>query len=151
MSNLQCSPSVLNAMMSVFSGGMRIGTQSELQDLLAAIRVWQPNSPLADVCEARMLINRTEWREAANLLRHVTSHHASLPIVSALLALCLYMLRDDEWRIAANEAVDSGNDTAVAIVARFMNIGTGDSSLDSSELAAQVHAAIYSAHPVEYS
>lgn len=146
MSNLQCSPSVLNAMMSVFSGGMRLGTQSELQDLLAAIRVWQPNSPLADVCEARMLINHTEWREAANLLRHVTSRHASLPIVSALLALCLYMLRDDEWRIAANEAVDSGNETAVAIVARFMNI----SAADSIELASQVHAAIYSAHPVEY-
>jgi type III secretion protein HrpB1 len=138
-------------MMSVFSAGMRLGTQSELQDLLAAIRVWQPSSPLADVCEARMLINHTEWREAANLLRHVTSRHANLPIVSALLALCLYMVRDDEWRIAAREAVDAGNETATAIVARFLNIGTGDASLDPDEVATQVFAAIDSARPVEYS
>jgi type III secretion protein HrpB1 len=94
---------VLNAMMSVLSGGMRIGATPELHDVLGALRAWQPDSPLADVCEARLLINQTEWREAANLLRHVTSRHANLPVVSALYALCLYMQHDDEWRHAATD------------------------------------------------
>lgn len=143
MSNLQCSPSVLNAMMSVFSGGMRMGAMPELYDLLGALRAWQPDSPLADVCEARLLINQTEWREAASLLRHVTSRHTNLPIVSALYALCLFMLRDDEWRRAATEAVDTGNDTAIAIVARFLNV-SGDKHTDmhGPDLLTRVLAAI---------
>lgn len=152
MSNLQCSPSVLNAMMSVFSGGMRIGATPELHDVLGALRAWQPDSPLADVCEARLLINQTEWREAANLLRHVTSRHANLHVVSALYALCLYMQHDDEWRRAATEAVDTNNDTAIAIVARFLNLPADDSaSVHDSDLSTRVLAAIETSRALEHS
>ncbi|MBN3759799.1 HrpB1 family type III secretion system apparatus protein [Burkholderia sp. Ac-20365] len=143
MSNLQCSPSVLNAMMSVFSGGMRIGAMPELHDVLGALRAWQPDSPLADVCEARLLINQTEWREAASLLRHVTDRHANLPVVSSLYALCLFMQQDDEWRRAATEAVDTGNDTAIAIVARFLNVPGDDAGgLHGADLSMRVLAVI---------
>jgi type III secretion protein HrpB1 len=152
MSNLQCSPAVLNAMMSVFSGGMRIGAMPELHDMLAALRAWQPDSPLADVCEARLLINQTDWREAANLLRHVTSRHANLPVVSALYALCLFMQHDDEWRRAATEAVATNNDTAIAIVARFLNVSADESaSLHGADLSARVLAAIETSHALEHS
>lgn len=152
MSNLQCSPSVLNAMMSVFSGGMRVGAMPDLQDMLAALRAWQPDSPLADVCEARLLINRTEWREAASLLRHVTSQHANLPIVAALYALCLYMQHDDEWRRAAREAVDTGNDTAIAIVARFLNVHNDESArFDDPNPSTRVLAAIETNATLEHS
>jgi type III secretion protein HrpB1 len=151
MSNLQCSPSVLNAMMSVFSGGMRIGAMPELHDVLGALRAWQPDSPLADVCEARLLINQTEWREAANLLRHVTSRHANLPVVSALYALCLFMQHDDEWRRAATDAVDTGNDTAIAIVARFLNVPNDEAaSVHGPELSTRVLAAIETTHALEH-
>ena len=152
MSNLQCSPTVLNAMMSVFSGGMRIGAMPELHDVLGALRAWQPDSPLADVCEARLLIHQTEWREAASLLRHVTSRHANLPVVSALYALCLFMQHDDEWRRAATEAVDTHNDTAIAIVARFLNVPADESSsLHGADLSTRVQAAIDTSRALEHS
>jgi type III secretion protein HrpB1 len=130
-------------MMSVFSGGMRIGAMPELHDVLGALRAWQPDSPLADVCEARLLINQTEWREAASLLRHVTDRHANLPVVSSLYALCLFMQQDDEWRRAATEAVDTGNDTAIAIVARFLNVPGDDAGgLHGADLSMRVLAVI---------
>ncbi|BCG01496.1 membrane protein (plasmid) [Paraburkholderia sp. PGU19] len=143
---------MLNAMMSVFSGGMRVGAMPELHDVLGALRAWQPDSPLADVCEARLLINQTEWREAANLLRHVTSRHANLPVVTALYALCLFMQHDDEWRRAATDAVDTGNDTAIAIVARFLNVPNDEAaSVHDPELSMRVLAAIETTRALEHS
>jgi type III secretion protein HrpB1 len=147
MSDLQCSPPVLNALMSVFSAGMRIGAPAELDDMLIMLRTWQPHSPLADVCQARLLINHSQWREASQLLRHVTDHHAGLPIVTALNALCLFMLQDDEWRRCASDVVTLGNETALAVVARFLNVTDGDVS--SEDLAARVTAATQSTQPVE--
>jgi type III secretion protein HrpB1 len=151
MSNLQCSPSVLNAMLSVFSGGMRIGAMPELHDVLGALRAWQPDSPLADVCEARLLINQTEWREAATLLHHVRTRHANLAIVSALHALCLYMVNDDEWRRAATEVIDAGNETAIAIVARFLDVPSEEAeSVHAPDLSARVLAAIETKSALTY-
>ncbi|MCA8003494.1 HrpB1 family type III secretion system apparatus protein [Burkholderia metallica] len=152
MPNLQCRPPVLNAMMSIFSAGMRIGALPELHDMLLALRTWQPDSPLADVCEARMMINQTEWREAAGLLRVVTNRHANLPIVSALLALCLFMLHDDEWRQVATEAIASANDTAIAVVARFLNVGSEDSvPSHGTDLSTRVLNVINTGHSLEMS
>jgi type III secretion protein HrpB1 len=147
MSDLQCSPPVLNALMSVFSAGMRVGAPAELDDMLIMLRTWQPHSPLADVCEARLLINHSQWREASHLLRHVTDHHAGLPIVTALNALCLFMLQDDEWRRCASDVVALGNETALALVARFLDLP--DSASPTEDLAARVTAAIQSTQIVD--
>ena len=114
--------------------------------------VGQPDSPLADVCEARLLINQTEWREAASLLRHVTSRHANLPVVSALYALCLFMQHDDEWRRAATEAVGTHNDTAIAIVARFLNVPADEAAnVHGPDLSTRVQAAIETSRALEHS
>ncbi|HZZ11825.1 MAG TPA: HrpB1 family type III secretion system apparatus protein [Paraburkholderia sp.] len=122
MPTIQCSPNVLDAFLSVFSVGMRIGAHADLDDMLLALRTWQPDSPLADVLEARLNISRTDWREAARLLRQVGDRHTGLPIVSALHGLCLFMLHDDEWRRLGAEVLASGNQTAIAIVGRFLGL-----------------------------
>lgn len=142
MPTIQCSSAVLDAFLSVFSAGMRIGALADLDDMLLALRTWQPHSPLADVLDARLHISRTEWREAAQLLHHVSDRHAGLPIVSALHGLCLFMLRDDEWRRLGAEVLESGNQTAIAIVGRFLGV-TVEAGAHPSLVAARVSEAIH--------
>ena len=142
MPTIQCSSAVLDALMSVFSGGVRVGARTDLEDMLLALRTWQPNTPLADVLEARLRISHEDWREAAQLLRHVGDQHSGLPIVSALHGLCLFMLQDDEWRRLASEVMESGNQTAIAIVGRFLGV-TAEPGAHSSDLAGRVAEAIH--------
>jgi type III secretion protein HrpB1 len=142
MPTIQCSATVLDAFLSVFSGGMRIGAQADLDDMLLALRTWQPDSPLADVLEARLHISRTDWREAAQLLRQVSDRYAGLPIVSALHGLCLFMLRDDEWRRLGAQVLESGNQTAIAIVGRFLGV-TIEPGAHPSLLAERVTEAVH--------
>jgi len=149
VSTLKCSPAVLRAMTSIFSAGVQIGHLADLQDILVALRTWQANNPVADVCEARILINERKWYEAAQLLQHVTANHRNMPLVSALYALCLYMSKDPEWRRCARETVASGNSSAIAIVARFLNVptNTGHGPAFEKDIVEETMAAIETRQP----
>ncbi|XUW93409.1 HrpB1 family type III secretion system apparatus protein (plasmid) [Burkholderia sp. M6-3] len=142
MPTIQCSATVLEAFLCVLSGGIRIGAQADLDDMLLALRTWQPDSPLADVFEARLHISRADWREAAQLLRQVSNLHEGLPIILALHGLCLFMLRDDGWRRLGAQVLDSGNQTAIAIVGRFLGV-TIDPGTHPSLLAERVTEAVH--------
>jgi type III secretion protein HrpB1 len=62
------------------------------------------------------------------------------------------MQHDDEWRRAATDAVDTGNDTAIAIVARFLNVPNDEAaSVHGPELSTRVLAAIETNGALEHS
>jgi type III secretion protein HrpB1 len=111
---------VSNALLAVYSWGVRCGARAELEDMLQAIRVLQPRGAIGDVCEARMEIGACNWLAASRILREADERGDGSPIVWALSSWCLHMLDDIEWQRLAHAVLDSGNDTAIAIVDRFL-------------------------------
>ncbi|WGS54173.1 HrpB1 family type III secretion system apparatus protein [Paraburkholderia sp. D15] len=115
------NPSVVsNVLLTMFSWGVRCGARAELEDMLQALRVLQPHGPLGDICEARLEIGSANWLAASQVLRQIDERGEGSPIVWALQSWCLYTLDDIEWQRCAHDVLASGNDTATAIVDRFL-------------------------------
>lgn len=117
MSNPQL---VSNVLLAMFSWGVRCGARAELEDMLQALRVLQPQGPIGDICEARLEIGSGNWLAASQILRQIDERGEGSPIVWALQSWCLYTLEDIEWQRCAHAVLGSGNDTATAIVDRFL-------------------------------
>jgi type III secretion protein HrpB1 len=113
-------PVVSNVLLTMFSWGVRCGARTELDDMLEAVRVLHPRGAIGDVCEARMEIGARNWLAASRILRQIDERGEGSPIVWALSSWCLHSLDDIEWQRQAHAVLDSGNDTAVAIIDRFL-------------------------------
>lgn len=111
---------VSNALLAVFSYGVRCGARAELEEMLQAVRVLQPRGAIGDVCEARMEIGARNWLAASRILREADARGEGGPIVWALHSWCLHALGDVEWQRLAHAVLDSGDATAMAIVDRFL-------------------------------
>jgi len=114
------SSGVSDVLLTMFSWGVRCGARAELEDMLQAVRVLHPHGATSDVCEARMEIGAGDWLAASQLLRQADARGDGNPVVWALQSWCLYSLDDIEWQRLAHAVLDSGNETATAIVARFL-------------------------------
>jgi type III secretion protein HrpB1 len=111
---------VSNVLLTVFSWGVRCNARTELEDMLPALRVLHPRGSIGDVCEARIEIGARNWLAASRMLRQIDERGDGSPIVWALSSWCLHSLDDIEWQRLAHDVLDSGNDTAIAIVDRFL-------------------------------
>jgi type III secretion protein HrpB1 len=138
MSNNQCSPAVLKVLMSVFYGGVKINARSDSEDLLLALRTLVGPGALIELCDARLRIRGGDWPEASRILLQLNEQGNGSPIVWALRALCLKMLDDDEWRRCVESVVESGDDTSMAIVARFLDVHESDHEPDLNDFVSRI-------------
>jgi type III secretion protein HrpB1 len=111
---------VSNVLLTMFSWGVRCGARAELEAMLQALRVLQPHGAIGDICEARLEIGSGNWLAASQVLRQIDERGDGSPIVWALQSWCLYTLDDIEWQRCAHAVLGSTNDTAIAIVDRFL-------------------------------
>jgi hypothetical protein len=54
------------------------------------------------------------------------------------------MLGDDDWRRCADSAVESGDVTGIAVVARFLGVHEGSADAHPDALATRIHQTLRS-------
>ena len=122
MSNTQCSPAVLNFMLTMFAAALRVQAHSEAEELLLALRVVHPKQTVTDLCEVRLLVNAQRWVDALRLLRQIEAQGNGSPVVSALEGWCLHVLGDEGWRRCIADVVKSSNPTGLTIASKFLEV-----------------------------
>lgn len=122
MPNTQCSPEVLNFLLTVFAGALRVQAHAEAEELLFALRVVHPKQVIVDLCEVRLLVNAQRWVDALRILRQVEAQGNGSPVVSALEGWCLHVLGDEEWRRCVADVVKSSDVTGLTIASKFLQV-----------------------------
>jgi type III secretion protein HrpB1 len=144
MTTTESTQKVRQLLFAIFNEGMRIKAHSDVDDLLSALRELEPPGPFIELCEARVQLSRQNWPEASRILKDIESQRGDISLVSALRALSLLMLHDDEWRQCAARAVENGDRPSLCIIASFLRLHEYDQleSVDSAELATQIAEAV---------
>ncbi len=122
MSNTQCTPAVLNFLLTIFAGALRVQAHAEAEELLLALRLLHPKQVVVDLCEVRLLVNAQRWVEALRLLRQIEEQGNGSPVVSALQGWCLHVLGDDAWRRCIADVVKSSDATGLTIAGKFLEV-----------------------------
>jgi type III secretion protein HrpB1 len=122
MSNTQCTPAVLNFLLTIFAGALRTQAHAEAEELLLALRVVHPKQLVVDLCEVRLLVNAQRWVDALRLLRQIEAQGHGSPVVSALEGWCLHVLGDEAWRRCVADVVKSSDITGLTIASKFLEV-----------------------------
>jgi type III secretion protein HrpB1 len=122
MSNTQCSPAVLNFLLTVFAAALRAQSHADAEELLLALRAVHPKQVVVDLCEVRLLVNAQRWVDALRLLRQIEAQGNGSPVVSALEGWCLHVLGDESWRRCVADVVKSSDITGLTIASKFLEI-----------------------------
>ena len=122
MSNTQCTPAVLNFLLTIFAGALRTQAHAEAEELLLALRVIHPKQLVVDLCEVRLLVNAQRWVDALRLLRQIEGQGNGSPVVSALEGWCLHVLGDEAWRRCVADVVKSSDITGLTIASKFLEV-----------------------------
>jgi type III secretion protein HrpB1 len=122
MSNTQCTPAVLNFLLIIFAGALRVQAHAEAEELLLALRIVHPKPVVVDLCEVRLLVNAQRWDDALRLLRQIEAQGNGSPVVSALQGWCLHVLGDEAWRRCVADVIKSSDVTGLAIASKFLQV-----------------------------
>ena len=122
MSNTQCTPAVLNFLLTVFAAALRAQAHADAEELLLALRAVHPKQVVVDLCEVRLLVNAQRWVDALRLLRQIEAQGNGSPVVSALEGWCLHVLGDESWRRCVADVVKSSDITGLTIASKFLEI-----------------------------
>ncbi|WP_206956928.1 HrpB1 family type III secretion system apparatus protein [Trinickia acidisoli] len=114
MNEMKLDSVAVRALLSVFSIGLTHASFTDLEDLLIALRALSPDSALADLCEARLLMRSRRWIEASRLIAQVEAQYGVLPKLRVLHAWCLLKLGEPQWRSCIDSALGSSDNGAVA-------------------------------------
>ncbi len=127
------------ALLKAFSLGLSTAPLGDLEDILLALRAMRHDDVLIDRGEVRLLIRREDWIGAVRLLKRLETRQALDQGLSvALLAGCLFKLRDPEWRRYGSQLLqESSSPTALSLVARFLQI-PDDKTSEARTLIAQM-------------
>lgn len=118
----QCSPAVLNQLLTIFAGALRVQAHAEAEELLLALRILHPVPLVSDLCEVRLLINAQRWVEASHVLRQIEAQGGGSPVVAALQGWCLHTLGDEGWRRCVADVVKSEDATSITIASKFLEV-----------------------------
>ncbi len=112
------------ALLKAFSLGLSTAPLADLDDILLALRAMRHDDVLLDRSEVRLLIRREDWIGAVRLLKRLETRQAlDQGLSAALLAGCLFKLRDPEWRRYTLLVLrESSSPTALSLVARFLQM-----------------------------
>lgn len=122
MSITQCSPAVLNFLLTIFAGALRVQAHAEAEELLLALRLVHPKQLVVDLCEVRLLVNAQRWVDALRLLRQIEAQGNGSPVVSALEGWCLHVLGDEGWRRCVADVLKSSDATGLTIASKFLEV-----------------------------
>jgi type III secretion protein HrpB1 len=120
MDYTSCDKDTVSALIEILMAGVKNDNLAEADALLAGLRVLRPQFRELETFDAWLLIKRKKYREATHILRNLTGgdqNMASMPVGTALLALCLFVANDPTWIISANEVLARNEDPeAVTLV-----------------------------------
>ncbi|CAN7580529.1 HrpB1 family type III secretion system apparatus protein [Trinickia sp. LjRoot230] len=122
MVDIRCNAVVLNFLLTIFAGGLRVQAHAEAEELLLALRLLHPNQLVADLCEVRLLVNAQRWVEALRLLRQIEAQGNGSPVVSALEGWCLHVMGDEGWRRCIADVLKSSDVTGITIASKFLQV-----------------------------
>jgi type III secretion protein HrpB1 len=97
----------------------------DLQDLLAALILLQPDAERLSVVIAWWHVRNRSWAEALRELRRAEYAGSILPLGVALTAVCLYALEDAAWHTYACAAAWQSEDPRASQIARALLAGAG--------------------------
>ncbi|WP_323073915.1 HrpB1 family type III secretion system apparatus protein [Mycetohabitans endofungorum] len=148
-SYLNCSDKTVGALLRLFALGMASVPSEDLDDLLLALRVLKPSSTHVDFSEANLRVRQSDWIGALRVLKSIEARHQGGAACAALIACCLYHLRDTEWRRYVELVLEDGNPVALSVVATFLRLnmrpGGNTSGVDSDaheHMRAQIEHAV---------
>ncbi|MCG1042869.1 HrpB1 family type III secretion system apparatus protein [Mycetohabitans sp. B8] len=148
-SYLNCSDKTVGALLRLFALGMASVPTEDLDDLLLALRVLRPSSTQVDFSEANLRVRQSDWIGALRVLKPIEARHQGSAACAALIACCLYHLRDTEWRRYVELVLGDGNPVALSVVATFLKLnmhpGGETSGMDSDgreHIRAQIEHAV---------
>lgn len=120
MNEARHNPTAVRVLLSVFAEGLACADRSDLEDVLIALRVVSPIASLADLCEARLMMQENRWSDALQLLNQLEAQDSASPKVRVLRAWCLMQLGERSWRGCIDSALDSEDPLAVAAANAFL-------------------------------
>ncbi|WP_337690241.1 HrpB1 family type III secretion system apparatus protein [Mycetohabitans sp. B46] len=121
-SYLNCSDKTVGALLRLFALGMASVPSEDLDDLLLALRVLKPSSTQVDFSEANLRVRQSDWIGALRVLKSIEARHQGGAACAALIACCLYHLRDADWRRYVKLVLEDGNPIALSVVATFLKL-----------------------------
>jgi type III secretion protein HrpB1 len=120
MNHLDYPKILIPALIELVSIGCQRNYDQDAEAVLSALRVLRPDFAELETFEAWLQIRRGRWAEAIHVLRGLDTASTKWSYGKALLAYCLYMTGDADWRIAANEVLELNNNAEAVALARAM-------------------------------
>lgn len=103
-----CPDSLVSALIELLVTSVNKQYLPEAERLLAALHVMRPRFRELHVYDVWLLMGRKRYAEAIQILRMLEGQQLQAPYgayVGALMAICLFSLRDPTWQIFANEVL----------------------------------------------
>ncbi len=121
-----CSDKFVSSLIELLVTAVNKQYLPEAERLLAALHVMRPRFRELHVYDVWLLMGRNRYVDAIQLLRTLESQQLQAPYnayVAALMAICLFSVRDPSWRIFANEVLAREEDEeSVALVNLLMGV-----------------------------
>lgn len=92
---------IVAGMLKLLWGGAELDRLSDLHDLLDALAVLQPGTDSSRVVLAWWHLRARAWTDALRELRRTEHAGVLSSLGTALIAVCLYALKDPAWRTYA--------------------------------------------------
>ncbi|WP_322094825.1 HrpB1 family type III secretion system apparatus protein [Paraburkholderia bannensis] len=119
-----CPDKLVSALIELLVTSVNKGYLDESERLLAALQLMRPRFRELQVYDAWIFIARKQFHQAAQILRTLETQTLQQPFnayVSALMAICLFSIKDPSWRIFANEVLARNEDSeSIALVNLLM-------------------------------
>jgi type III secretion protein HrpB1 len=119
-----CPDKLVSALIELLVTSVNKGYLDESERLLAALQIMRPRFRELQVYDVWILIARKQFSQAAQILRTLEGQTLQQPFnayVSALMAICLFSMKDPSWRIFANEVLARNEDSeSMALVNMLM-------------------------------
>lgn len=117
-------PRTFDILMKAFSLALPQARADDLEDMLLAARCFPRGERHVQLSEIRLLLRQQDWIGAVRLLKQMEmSKTLDRALLSAMLAGCLFKMRDFEWCIYAEEILREHRDgAAAAVLAKFVSV-----------------------------
>nr|WP_284700752.1 HrpB1 family type III secretion system apparatus protein [Robbsia betulipollinis] len=143
-----CPDNFVSALIDLLVTSVNKKYLAEAEQLLAALHVMRPRFRELHVYDVWLLMGRKRHVEAVQILRMMDGQDLQAPYgayVSALMAICLYSLRDPSWQIFANEVLSRDEDAeSVTLVNLLMGKKKEAAIVDASPAPAAAEVSPFS-------
>ena len=109
----ECPDSLVSALIELLVTSVNKQYSHEAERLLAALHVMRPRFRELHIYDVWLMMGRKRYDDAARTLRDLESQTLQAPFnayVAALLATCLFSLRDPGWQMFANQVLSREED-----------------------------------------